>query len=268
MEGQRRQGGALWACCPARSRSPPTAATVGVVLSHGFTGTPQSLRPWAEHLAAAGLTVRSPGCPGTAPAGRTSTTPAGPTGTASVERAFDDLRRRCRQVFGMGLSMGGTLATRLAEQRPAEVAGLVLVNPSLRHRAQGRQIALPLLHRVVPSLAGIASDIKQARRDRARLRADAAAGDALAVAGSGRWSWPTSARSPRRCSSSAAGSTTSSSRCHGRLLRDGASTHRRHRGDARGQLPRGHARQRRAGDLRRQPGVHPRPHLRSGRGLT
>ena len=37
---------------------------VGVVLSHGFTGTPQSLRPWAEHLAAAGLTVRLPRLPG------------------------------------------------------------------------------------------------------------------------------------------------------------------------------------------------------------
>ena len=37
---------------------------VGIVLSHGFTGTPQSLRPWAEHLAAAGLTVRLPLLPG------------------------------------------------------------------------------------------------------------------------------------------------------------------------------------------------------------
>ena len=25
---------------------------VGVLISHGFTGTPQSIRPWAEHLAA------------------------------------------------------------------------------------------------------------------------------------------------------------------------------------------------------------------------
>ena len=33
---------------------------MGVVLSHGFTGSPRSLRPWAEHLAAAGLTVRLP----------------------------------------------------------------------------------------------------------------------------------------------------------------------------------------------------------------
>ena len=39
---------------------------VGVVVCHGYTGTPQGLRPSAEHLAAAGYTVRLPGCPGTA----------------------------------------------------------------------------------------------------------------------------------------------------------------------------------------------------------
>jgi len=38
----------------------PTA----VLLCHGFTGSPQSLRPWAEHLAAAGLTVSLPRLPG------------------------------------------------------------------------------------------------------------------------------------------------------------------------------------------------------------
>ena len=27
---------------------------VGVVLSHGFTGTPASMRPWADYLVAAG----------------------------------------------------------------------------------------------------------------------------------------------------------------------------------------------------------------------
>ncbi|MGH8940752.1 MAG: alpha/beta hydrolase, partial [Actinomycetes bacterium] len=37
---------------------------VGVLLVHGFTGCPQSLRPWAEHLAAAGLTVSLPRLPG------------------------------------------------------------------------------------------------------------------------------------------------------------------------------------------------------------
>src|SRR2546423_8575951 len=47
----------------AASRSEPVPS-VGVLLCHGFTGSPQSLRPWAEHLAAAGFGVRLPRLPG------------------------------------------------------------------------------------------------------------------------------------------------------------------------------------------------------------
>ena len=41
----------------------------------------------------------------------------------------------------MGLSMGGTLAIRLAEQRPDDVDGLVLVNPSLLTKRPDRHAA-------------------------------------------------------------------------------------------------------------------------------
>src|SRR2546429_9213869 len=37
---------------------------VGVLLCHGFTGSPQSLRPWGEYLAERGLTVSLPLLPG------------------------------------------------------------------------------------------------------------------------------------------------------------------------------------------------------------
>jgi alpha-beta hydrolase superfamily lysophospholipase len=40
------------------------AGPVGVLLSHGFTGMPSSLRPWAESVAAAGHSVRLPLLPG------------------------------------------------------------------------------------------------------------------------------------------------------------------------------------------------------------
>ena len=41
-----------------------SGGNTGVLLCHGFTGTPASLRPWADTLAAAGLTVSLPRLPG------------------------------------------------------------------------------------------------------------------------------------------------------------------------------------------------------------
>jgi len=133
---------------------------VGVLISHGFTGTPQSIRPWAEHLAAGGLTVSAPLLPGHG----TRWQDLNATGFAdwytAVEAAFDGLRARCDTVFAMGLSMGGTLVLRLAEQRAGEVAGLVVVNASLATERRDAKL-LPIASRLVGSFAGIASDIKK-----------------------------------------------------------------------------------------------------------
>lgn len=132
---------------------------VGALLSHGFTGTTSSMRPWAEHLAAAGLTVRAPRLPGHG----TQWKDLNATGFADwygeLERAFDDLLTRCDVVFVMGLSMGGTLALRLAELRQ-EVAGVVVVNASLASDRKDIKL-VPLLSKVVASMPAIASDIKK-----------------------------------------------------------------------------------------------------------
>ena len=133
---------------------------VGVLVSHGFTGTPQSVRPWAVHLAAAGLTVRAPLLPGHGTRWQDMNSTGFGDWYAALERAFDDLRGRCESVFVMGLSMGGTLALRLAEVRSPQVAGLVVVNASLGTARRDARLA-PLLSRVVPSVPGIASDIKK-----------------------------------------------------------------------------------------------------------
>src|SRR5918997_4380100 len=77
-----------------------------------------------------------------------------------VERAFLDLRAECDRVFVCGLSMGGGLAIRIAEQQGAAVAGVAVVNPSIGS-ADPRMRALPVLRHLVPSLAGIGSDIAQ-----------------------------------------------------------------------------------------------------------
>jgi carboxylesterase len=133
--------------------------STGVLLCHGFTGSPQSLRPWADYLAAAGLSVSLPRLPGHGTTWQEMARTRWEDWYAEVDRAFDLLQARCEQVFVMGLSMGGCLALRLAELRGDAVRGLVLVNPSITADTKLFLLA-PVLKLVVPSLKGIASDIK------------------------------------------------------------------------------------------------------------
>jgi carboxylesterase len=132
----------------------------GVLVVHGYTGSPQSMRPWAEHFAAQGWTVRLPLLPGHGTTWQDMNTTTWQDWYAEVDRAFQDVRSRCDRLFVAGLSMGGLLATKLALEQGPRVAGLMLVNPIYLH--DNRMLgALPVLHRVVASFPGIASDIKR-----------------------------------------------------------------------------------------------------------
>jgi carboxylesterase len=130
---------------------------IGVLLCHGFTSTPQSMRAWGEHLAADGITVRCPRLPGHGTRWQELNRTRWTDWYATAEREFDTLRRQCRTVLVFGQSMGGTLALRLAQQHP-DVAGLVLVNPSVTTLRRSA-VLLPLLSRVVPTIGGIPGDI-------------------------------------------------------------------------------------------------------------
>jgi len=136
------------------------AGPVGAVLSHGLTGMPGSLRDWAQALAAAGMTVRVPRLPGHGTSWQDANKVSWQDWYAELERAFDEVRSRCDRVFIMGLSMGGTLALRLAEQRGADVAGVVVVNPSLFTTRKDAKL-LPLVRLFVPSFPPVGNDIKK-----------------------------------------------------------------------------------------------------------
>ena len=132
----------------------------GVLLCHGFTGSPQSLRPWGEYLAEAGLSVWLPRLPGHGTTWQEMAHTRWEDWYAELDRAFDELRAHADEIFVMGLSMGGCLALRLAELRGTAVSGLVIVNPSVT--ADTRLFVLtPVLKFVLPSLKGITSDIKK-----------------------------------------------------------------------------------------------------------
>jgi carboxylesterase len=134
---------------------------IGAVLCHGFTGSPQSMRPWAEHLAAAGLSVRLPRLPGHGTTWRELNRTVWQDWYGEVAGVFDELRGRCENVFVAGLSMGGTLALRLAEERAGQVAGAILVNPSVLTLRKDAKL-LPVLRFVVPSVPPVGGDVKKA----------------------------------------------------------------------------------------------------------
>jgi carboxylesterase len=133
---------------------------VGVLLCHGFTGSPQTLRGWADHLAQHGFTVSLPRLPGHATTLQDLARTGWQDWYAEVDRAFGALTARCEQTFVFGLSMGGCLALRLAEVHGSAVRGLVVVNPSLAPDTKLFLVA-PVLKYVVRSLPGIASDIRK-----------------------------------------------------------------------------------------------------------
>lgn len=133
-------------------------SSTGVLLCHGFTGTPHSLRPWAEHLAARGLTVSLPLLPGHGTRWQDMRHTGWQDWYATVERELRQLGRRCETVFVCGLSMGGALALRLAARHGAAVTGVAVVNPSVTFPSRAGFL-LPVLRHLVPSAKGIVSDI-------------------------------------------------------------------------------------------------------------
>jgi carboxylesterase len=130
----------------------------GVLLCHGFTGSPQSLRPWAEYLAERGLTVSLPLLPGHGTRWEDMQLTGWPDWYAEVDRELRALRERCSRVFVAGLSMGGALALRLAAKHGDAISGVVVVNPA--NKVHGLSAyALPVARHLVRSTKGIVSDI-------------------------------------------------------------------------------------------------------------
>jgi carboxylesterase len=133
---------------------------IGVLLSHGFTGSPASMKAWGEHLADLGYAVSVPRLPGHGTTWQEMNTTTWADWTAELERALADLAAKVDTVFVCGLSMGGGLALRLAADHPDQVAGLVLVNPAVGTDRKDVKL-LPVLKHVIGSFPGIANDIKK-----------------------------------------------------------------------------------------------------------
>ncbi len=133
----------------------------GVLVLHGFTGNPQSMRSLAEAFAKAGHAVELPLLPGHGTAVEDLVPKRWSDWAEAAEAAYTQLAARCSRVVTAGLSMGGLLALWLAT-RHDEVAGVVAVNPFVEEPAQSfRDILTGILDTGSPTLPAIGSDICQ-----------------------------------------------------------------------------------------------------------
>lgn len=131
---------------------------VGVLVVHGFTGTPQSVRYWAEGIAAQGRTVLVPRLPGH---GTTEDDMQGTTAAewvAEAEMSLSGLQERCHTIFVCGLSMGGTITYDLASRFSGSVAGIVVVNGTVMTSDPRAKLA-PLLGKLPLKIKGVSDDI-------------------------------------------------------------------------------------------------------------
>jgi carboxylesterase len=132
--------------------------SAGALVLHGFTGSPQSMRPLAQAFADAGFTCELPLLPGHG----TSLDDMLATGwddwSAAADAAYRDLASRCERVVVAGLSMGGTLATWLAARHP-EVAGLIAINAAVMPQPEIAELLLPLLEAGEQTFDAVGNDI-------------------------------------------------------------------------------------------------------------
>jgi carboxylesterase len=117
-------------CTPV---SHTAGSRAGVLVLHGFTGNPSSVRGVADTMIAAGFDVELPRLPGHGTAIDDMLRTGWADWYGEAKRALAELAARVERVVVVGQSMGATLGLAAALEIP-DVAGLVCINPATRTR--------------------------------------------------------------------------------------------------------------------------------------
>ena len=133
---------------------------IGVVLVHGYTGSPSSMRPWAEYLNQKGYTVRVPLLPGHGTKPEDLSQIKWQQWPEKVESELDELRKNCKKIFICGFSMGGGTTLHLATKHPDKITGIILVNPMIHLPFIGTKLAY-LLSSLKKYRSSAGDDIKR-----------------------------------------------------------------------------------------------------------
>ena len=100
----------------------------GIVLCHGFCGSPAEMRPVAEVFNRAGFAVSAPLLPGHGTSPRDLARVGWVDWHAALEAAIADIRTRCDRLLVAGLSVGALLALYTAARNPT-ISGVAAFAP-------------------------------------------------------------------------------------------------------------------------------------------
>jgi carboxylesterase len=131
---------------------------IGILISHGFTSTPDSFRYIANRLGEAGFNVEVPRLSGHSSRWQDLNNTKYEDWINDLKSALAALRKRADKIFVMGLSMGGTLALRLAQLNP-DIIGVIVINHAI-FLGNPAVFLVPLLRFIIKSTPAIAGDIK------------------------------------------------------------------------------------------------------------
>ena len=130
----------------------------GVLVLHGFTGNPQSMRPLAQAFVEAGYSVEQPLLSGHGTVVEDMLDTTWEDWSADAEAAYQSLASRTESVVVAGLSMGGSLTLWLATKHP-EIAGIICVNPATQVAPEVRDFVASMVEAGDVVMTGIGSDV-------------------------------------------------------------------------------------------------------------
>lgn len=131
----------------------------GVLVIHGFTSTPGSMRAITEAAMQAGYHVETPLLPGHGTKWQDMAKVRYQDWIHEVDLAYQRLQQRCSRIHICGLSLGGALGIYIASHYP-QTASLTLINNGLYMTDFISKFAW-IARYFIPKIKGLSGDIKK-----------------------------------------------------------------------------------------------------------
>lgn len=142
----------------------PSAPTAALII-HGFTSSPQVVRPIGQFLADRGIRAVGPRLPGHGTSWQDLNACNEAMWIQTAQDAFEKLAVQHERVFVVGFSFGAALAIDLVARHQERVAGLIVLASFLHTKDPGRFL-LPVVRYLIKSLPGVGNDTADPAGDR------------------------------------------------------------------------------------------------------